>query len=185
MKVEIPNADLGAIKDAIMTLEGGQRHGKVFATGIDGKQQFQQRTVNGMVDNVAVVLVEYAGDHKKFVFKDEGAVRYKLGRALKTVETQIRDVDKKRNEMLEQAWETQRGDDKLKDSGNLSGAHFLSFQKELNALMAAKTEMEINPVLLSQIDIDKNVVQANVLSALIDTVIKDDSKDLYDEKESK
>ena len=185
MKVEIPNADLGAIKDAIMTLEGGQRHGEVFATGIDGKQQFQQRVTNGVSENVPVVLVKYDGSHKKFAFKEEGKVRYNLGKSLKVIETQIRAVDQKRNEKVEAGWEAQNKDEKLKGVDRIVGEYFLAYQKDLNKLMAEKVELETHPVLLSQINIDVNAIQANVFSALIDVVIFDDSKGQHAEKVEK
>lgn len=186
MNTLIKNSELSAIKDALLLLEAGQRHGAVAATGADGKPLYFQKTnAEGGSENVPVILHTYPGDHKKFVFTDEGAVRFKIARALKKVEAAMRDLEKGRNDLLEMALDIQHKEDRYKGNPDLAAEYVSSYRKELHKLVNSTIELDVNQIPLSWLTIDKNSIQSSVLSALLDIVIFDDSGTLYEEKPKK
>jgi len=171
--VTIKNSELAGIKDAIILLEAGQRIGPVASTGLDGKPLLRQN------DMQPVLLHTYPGDHKKFVFTDEGGVRYKLARALREIEKAMRAMDKSRTEFIEAAMGSQKEDDKFKDLSDLTGPYLNEFREEYQDLLDSESVIEILKIPLSKIDIEKNTIPATVLSPLLDVVIVDDSGDKY------
>jgi len=182
MQIKIKNSELSAIKDALILLEAGQRQGAVQATTNDGKPLFFQKPEKDNSESKPVILHTYQGDHKKFVFLEEGSVRYRIARALKQIEKALVDLESKQGEILDASFIAQRNNDKLKDSPNLLGDYLLIYRKENQKLSNTEVALDINRIPFKHLDIDKNAIPATILAALFDTVIEDDSGTLYSAK---
>ena len=172
-EIKIKNSELAGIKDAIILLEAGQRIGPVASTGLDGKPLMRQG------DMQPVLLHTYPPDHKRFVFLDEGGVRYKFGRALRDVEKAMRTMDQRRTEFIETAMAMQKNDEKFKDHSDLVGPYLNAFREDYQDLLDQETTIELLQVPMSKVDIEKNAVPATILSALLDVVIVDDTGDKF------
>ena len=110
-----------------------------------------------------------------WVFKNPGRTRLSLARTFKNIDTALSQFTAAENGLKVQCYEEQckAGGEK---AGKLIGEHLMKFSQELQKLLTEQIDIEVYPVSIEDIDLNKNDVPFSVVGALLGTIILEEEK---------
>jgi len=111
-----------------------------------------------------------------------GKVIYNLARNSKTFQQLFEDLEETRTKLVEQNLEAQKKDNP--EAAQLEGRHLEQFRKAYEPLLKETEEVDIRPILWSQLNLDENPSNFSWIMILLDTVIYEEDP-LENSKEPK